>query len=187
MYFKEREEEIKGRKITFRNAKDSDAEQLITFLKLTSEETPFLIREPKEITVSLQQERTFIQNNLDSERNLLILAFDGDRHIGNCAVNSIGTYTRYAHRCEIAIALYQKYCGRGIGKKMMELALEKAAEMGYEQAELEVAASNENAVHLYESLGFRKYGTFPDNMKYQDGSYEDSFWMMRKLAYCHLK
>ncbi len=28
---------------------------------------------------------------------------------------------------------------------------------------------------------FEKYGTFPDNMKYADGSYMDAYWMMKKL------
>ncbi len=65
---------------------------------------------------------------------------------------------------------------------MMEEALFAARNMGYEQAELEVAASNLRAIRLYESLGFQKYGTFPNNMKYKDGAYEDADWMMKKLV-----
>ncbi len=64
----------------------------------------------------------------------------------------------------------------------MEEALSKARELGYGQAELEVASSNKPAIHLYESLGFCKYGTFPNNMKYKDGTYEDACWMMKKLV-----
>ena len=45
-----------------------------------------------------------------------------------------------------------------------------------------VAASNYPAIALYESLGFSKYGVFPNNMKYKDGTYEDAFWMMKKLG-----
>lgn len=33
-----------------------------------------------------------------------------------------------------------------------------------------------------DQLGFKKYGTFPDNMKYEDGSYVDAYWMMKKLG-----
>ena len=64
----------------------------------------------------------------------------------------------------------------------MEAALKTAKDMGYEQAELEVAASNYMAIALYKSLGFSKYGIFPDNMKYRDGTYEDAVWMMKKLG-----
>ena len=34
---------------------------------------------------------------------------------------------------------------------------------------------------MYEKLGFEKFGTFPDNMKYADGTYMDANWMMKKL------
>ena len=30
-------------------------------------------------------------------------------------------------------------------------------------------------------LGFIKYGTFPSNMKYSDGTYASADWMMKKL------
>ena len=42
-------------------------------------------------------------------------------------------------------------------------------------------AGNKDAIHLYEKLGFEKHGTFPDNMKFADGSYMDAYWMMKKL------
>ena len=66
----------------------------------------------------------------------------------------MGQYRRYAHRCEVAIALYQKYCGTGIGKLMLERILTIAKKAGYEQAELEVIATNEYAINLYRKLGF---------------------------------
>lgn len=93
----------------------------------------------------------------------------------------VGGFRRYHHRCEVAIALYQEYCGAGIGRIMLETVLDVAKSCGYEQAELEVIAGNERAIRLYQKLGFREYGRFPDNMKYADGSYVDSIWMMKKL------
>ena len=64
---------------------------------------------------------------------------------------------------------------------MIEVALERAKEAGYEQAELEVIAGNERAISLYKQLGFEEFGVFPDNIKYKDGSYADGVWMMKKL------
>lgn len=181
MIYREHEIEIKNRKIFLRNAREEDAEQLLLYLKQTSAETPFLIRKPDEITLTIEQEKRFIKEKERSERDLILLAFEHEKHIGNCTISSFGTFSRYKHRCDIAIALYQEYCGLGIGRKMLELALLQAKEMGYEQAELEVVSSNKSAVRLYESLGFIKYGTLPDNMKYQDGTYVDCYWMMKKL------
>lgn len=182
MFFEAQELEINHRKIIFRSAREEDAETLIAYLKIISGETPFLIREPEEVTISLEQEQNFIREKEQAERELLLLAFENGNHIGNCSVSSIGNCSRYAHRCEIAIALYQKYCGCGIGRKLMEAALLKAEQAGYEQAELEAAVSNQGAIHLYESMGFQNYGRFPDNMKYKDGTYEDACWMMKKLG-----
>ncbi len=170
-----------GREIILRSAEPSDAEPLIHYMNITTSETPYLIREQGEFHMTVEDEKRFLQENLNDPRSLMLIATIDGEHIGNCSIAPIGNYRRYAHRCDIAIALYQKYCGLGIGRQMMEEALAQAVSMGYEQAELEVIAANKAAIHLYENLGFRKYGTFPDNMKYMDGKYADAYWMMKKL------
>lgn len=170
-----------GRSITLRSAEVSDAEALIEYLKVTTGETPFLIREPEEVTITLEQEVHFIESKRDAERELMLVATIDGKHIGNCSLMSIAPYRRYAHRCEIAIALYQEYCGCGIGKAMMQTVLDTAKNLGYEQAELEVISDNKNAIAMYQKLGFEKYGTFPNNMKYANGTYANAEWMMKRL------
>ncbi len=170
-----------GREVVLRNAVESDAAALIEYLKVTAIETPYLIREPEEITLTIEQEKRFIQGKIDADRELLLIALIDGKHIGNCSLMNIAPYKRYAHRCGLAIALYQEYCSCGIGKVMMETVLEAAKMAGYEQAELEVISDNQNAISLYKNLGFKKYGIFPDNVKYSDGTYADADWMMKKL------
>lgn len=170
-----------GREIILRSAEPEDAEALIRYLKTTAEETRFLLREPDEINITLEQEIRFIESNRNGERDLLLLAFCEGRHIGNCSLISLGSKTRIHHRCEVAIALYQAYCGCGIGRMMLETVLAEAKRLGFEQAELTVAAENSRAIALYESLGFVKYGRLPKQVKYRDGTYSDSFWMMKSL------
>ena len=170
-----------GRSVLFRNARPEDAEDLIQYLKITSAETPYLIRVPEEITITKAKEEQFIRDKIDADRELMLIALIDGKHIGNCSLMSIAPYKRYRHRCEVAIALYKEYCGCGIGKAMLQIVLDLAKNVGYEQAELEVMAENKDAIHLYEKLGFEKHGTFPDNMKFADGSYMDAYWMMKKL------
>lgn len=170
-----------GQQIEIRNAEGSDADALIQYLKITAAETPYLIREPEEVTLTPEQEAAFIADVNASERNLMLIALADGRHIGNCSLMGIGNYSRYRHRCDVAIALYKEYCGRGIGKIMLETILAVAKETGYEQAELEVIADNAAAIAMYENAGFKIYGTFPDNMKYRDGRYVNAYWMMKKL------
>ena len=170
-----------GRTVILRNARPEDSAALIEYLRTTSAETPYLIREPEEITITEEQENKFIQAKIDAERELMLVAFIDGKHIGNCSLMSNAPYKRYNHRCDVAIALYKEFCGCGIGKAMLQTVLDVAKNIGYEQAELEVMAENKYAIAMYEKLGFEKFGTFPDNMKYADGAYMDAYWMMKKL------
>lgn len=170
-----------GRTIVLRNAEVSDAADLLDYLKITTSETPYLIREPDEVTLTIEQQEKFLASKISEERELMLIATIDGKHIGNCSLMEIAPYRRYSHRCEVAIALYQKYCGCGIGKIMMQTVLDIAKDLGYEQAELEVISDNKTAIALYEKLGFQKYGCFPKNMKYADGTYADADWMMKQL------
>lgn len=180
MYFTDREIKTKdGRTAILRNAKAEDADMLIKYLKITSLETPFLVREPEEITITREQEEAFIKQQNDGERSLLLIAVIDGKHIGNCSMSPIGAHKRYLHRCRVAIALYKEYCSLGLGRQMMTALLEKAKTCGYEQAELEVVTANHNAIALYKSLGFEIYGTLKNDMKYKDGSYSDVHLMVK--------
>lgn len=170
-----------GCEIELRNAEVSDAADLIQYLRITAGESPYLIREPEEVRIEKDQEEDYIRKLKESDKDLMLLAFAGGKHVGNCSFTSIGKNIRYAHRCEAAIALYREFWGRGIGKIMMETLLKEAKGCGYEQAELQVMCKNENAAALYKNLGFRIYGTMPRNMKYRDGTFGDAYWMMKQL------
>lgn len=182
MTYQEKEIMLKdGSPCILRSAKVTDAEDLIRYLKITAAQTPYLVREPEEVDLTMEEEESYLRMKESADRELLLVAIAEGRHIGNCSLMSQGSYKRYAHRCCIAIALYQEYCKRGIGRAMLETVLETARGCGYEQAELEVAAENKPALHLYESLGFQICGTFPRNMKYQDGTYSDTYFMVKNL------
>ena len=161
--FSEQFIEIQGKEYSFRSARKEDAQMLVAYLRQTAAETPYLLREPEEVTISAEREQIFIMEKEADDRELMLLCFDGERHVGNCSIMAAGGMMRQAHRCGVAIAL------------------ETARQMGYEQAELDVVSANEAAIRLYEKLGFRQYGVFPHNMKYRDGSYADCVWMMKEL------
>lgn len=68
-----------NRTIVLRNATPEDAEDLITYLKVTTAETPYLIREPEEVIMTQEQETAFINNCLNSDRSLMLIAtLDGN-------------------------------------------------------------------------------------------------------------
>ena len=170
-----------GRTVLLRSADISDGEALVRYLRETSAETPFLLREPDEVTLTPAQEESFIQSRIDAPRELMLLA-EADGELAGCgSLMSMGPFRRYAHRCEVALALYRRYCGAGIGKMLLETLLNEAKALGYEQAELEVMAQNRAAVALYEKLGFTRCGVLPNNMKYAPDRYDDAYRMVKPL------
>ena len=172
--------DLNGKELELRCATEDDAQMLINYLKTTCEETRFLVKEPEEITLTIEQEIEFIRDKNQSETDLIILGFLDGEYVGNCSF--MGNHIRrYKHRVSMGIALFQKYTGLGIGRAMIEKLFEVAREKGFEQMELEVVADNKKAIHLYKSMGFEIYGTFPKNMKYKDGTYADAHWMMKTL------
>ena len=77
-----------GREIILRNAEESDAEELIAYLKITTAETPYLIREPEEVKLTVEQEKNFIRRNIESEKELMLIATIDGKHIGNCSLET---------------------------------------------------------------------------------------------------
>ena len=180
MIIGDRRIQLGGHELLLRCAREEDAQRLLDYLKTTSGETRFLIREPDEVTMTEEDERRFIRMQNESERDVMLLAFYDGEFAGNGSLMGMGP-SRYRHRAGVAIALFQAYTGLGIGRAMMEALLAIAREHGIEQVELEVVADNARAIALYKKLGFEVYGTMPRNMKYRDGTYADVYWMMKRL------
>ena len=105
-----------GRRVLLRSPELSDAPALIEYLKTTSGETPFLLREPDEISMTPELEGQFLQGRLDAERECMALAEVEGRIAGSCSVFHSAPHRRAAHRCEIGIALYKDYWSSGIGR-----------------------------------------------------------------------
>lgn len=183
MYFPEKEVKLKnGHIAVLRSVTMDDAERLLTYLKDTAKETPFLLREPEEAdAMTIEDERRFVRGRMEDPRQLMLLAFVDGEFAGNCGLISYGGALRTLHRCGMAIALYEKFCGLGLGRVMIETVVDAARALGYEQMELEVVEGNDRAKHLYESLGFVPFGVRPHALKYRDGRYADETLMVKTL------
>jgi putative acetyltransferase len=76
-----------------------------------------------------------------------------DHHpVGCCALipHSPGEF-------EVAkMAVAEGYRDRGIGRKVLEHTVEQAKAMGAKSLYLETNSKLENAIHLYESVGFKR-------------------------------
>jgi len=170
-----------GTALTLRAACAADAATLLSLLRQTAEETPFLLREPEEITMTPAEETAFIESRLAHPRALMLVAAREDTVVGLASLMPAGPFFRQRHRCELSIALLRSVWGQGLGRAMMDTLLTVARAAGYEQAELEVDNRNHTARALYQSLGFVEYGRRPRSMKYKDGSTTDDLLMVAPL------
>lgn len=81
----------------------------------------------------------------------IVMAVAGEERIGCCALISgkPGVF-------EVAkMAVSERYRGHGIGRKLLEYTIEHAKLLGAHTLELASNTKLANAVHLYESVGFR--------------------------------
>ena len=93
----------------------------------------------------------------DPEDNILraggqiAMAVAGEERIGCCALIFLrpGVF-------EVAkMAVSERYRGHGIGRKLLEYTIAQAKTLGAHTLELVSSSKLANAIHLYESLGFR--------------------------------
>ena len=171
-----------GKACLIRRPEESDAETLLAYLKGTSAETPYMVREPEEVQASLEEEAEFIRKNREDPRALMLSAFVDGRLAGSCSFGCGSERIRMRHRCTVGISLYRAFWGMGIGTVLLGEILDAAGTVGYEQAELEVVSTNEAAVGLYKKFGFQVTGTIPRAFRYADGTYADFLFMVKKLV-----
>ena len=157
------------------------AQDMIDYLKVTSAETPFLLRNPDEVSYTLDAEKEILDRLYDDPRSVMMIATVDGKVAGNGSINGMGEKRKVRHRCSLAIALYQEYWRLGIGTAMMEYLTDLAKEIGYKQVELEVVAGNDRAKALYEKCGFVEYGRRPKALMYDDRTYHDEIHMCKSL------
>ena len=74
------------------------------------------------------------------------------------------------------VAVAKERQNQGIGKLLVEKLIEKTQEAGVTQLYLEVRASNERAIHVYEKMGFVQNGR---RKNYYEDPVEDGLLMKR--------
>ena len=73
-------------------------------------------------------------------------------------VGTVGLLPLDDGRCELRkLYVAKEHRGRGLGKRLVQDALEKAKALGFRRVELETAGVLEVAGRLYESFGFRPF------------------------------
>ncbi|OOM80109.1 GNAT family N-acetyltransferase [Clostridium sp. BL-8] len=182
MKFREKEIELKdGTTCILRSPNEDDAEEMIKYLKMTSEETHFMVRYPEEINITIDKEIELLKESLNSSTDMMIAAFINNKLTGNVGINCVRNHIKLKHRAVFGISIKEEYWNNGIGNALIKEVIEQARQMGYEQIELGVFSDNEKAKNLYKKYGFEDWGNVKNAYKLKDGTYRDEIIMGRKL------
>ena len=146
-----------GKKLVIRLAEEKDAEGLLVHINQAGRETDFL---------------GFGKEGYDKDIE--------DEKIASCSIGAREERIRLKHMGNLGICVQKKAWGIGVGKYLMEYALEKAKEGGLTKVNLDVRIDNEKAIHLYEKFGFEKEGTIKKCL-FIDGVYYDNYIMGREV------
>lgn len=166
--------------LTIRLAEAGDAQAILDFSKRVGQQTSNLTYDGEGIPYSAPYLASNLAALTDSSSNLWLLALegeDGDRVVGQVTVGS-STERHVAHIGEIGVVVDQDYWGQGLGRLLMEEALNWFESVSpLHRLELRVLTTNDRAVHLYQSLGFCCEGTARAVSQLADGQYLDGYYM----------
>ncbi len=122
--------------------------------------------------------RSSVPSSIDG----MLVAEDGGEIVGYVAVGRATRLESNRHVADIrGLAVAPDHQGRGLGRALVEAALDAARERGARKVTLRVLGPNTAARALYESCGFVVEGVRRDEFLL-DGRYVDDVLMARHLS-----
>lgn len=118
----------------------------------------------------LEETRAFVRKTIAS-RHVQLVALDGGTVVGWCDVLPAARSTM-RHGGVLGIGLLPAWRGRGLGERLLRLALDAARDRALTRIELSVRQDNTRAIALYRKLGFTLEGQ-KRNALLIDGVYYD--------------
>ncbi|WP_290771279.1 ribosomal protein S18-alanine N-acetyltransferase [Anaerofustis sp.] len=108
---------------------------------------------------------------LINDKSFYIIFYDGDEVI------AFGGYQNVVGQGHITtMGVKEDRRGLGYGKKLLDLIIRHALKKGITDMTLEVRESNQTAINMYKSLGFKTYGK---RKNYYEDNKEDAYIMWR--------
>lgn len=181
----ENKEEIRSlladqRQLTLRPGAPKDAERVLAYLEQVAGESENLTAGPGEFSISLEQERAFLQQALDTPTDLYLIAEIEGEIVGMLAF-SAEKRPRVQHGGEFGMSILRKYWNLGIGGRMLAYLIDWARRTHViRKINLRVRVDNLSAIHLYEKYGFVREGRKTREF-YLHGQFVDVFLMGLQL------
>ena len=103
------------------------------------------------------------------------VAWHGNDIVGHIDLKASALKSQ-VHRCELGVGIERNYRNQGLGRALMHTAIRFGrSQESIAWIDLRVFAHNENARHLYASLGFEEIGQIRDCIRIGSTSIDDVF------------
>ena len=165
--------------IIYREACAADGKALLLHQSRVGDETDNLSFDGNTFKISPEKEAKFIERFSRNERDVMLVALDGDVIVGNGIIETERA-KRYSHRATLSITVLRDYWGLGIGSRLMKMMIDFSKAQGIAVVSLEVRADNDRAVALYKKIGFETIGLYKKFFKI-NGEYHDAYLMQLLL------
>ena len=132
----------------------SDAEELIKTLKIYVGDSEYIPMNPDEFKLTVEEEEKYIQDYIDSENSILLVAKYKGKIVGNIDVTG-SKRDAMKHTAMIGMGMMKEWRNIGLGKALMDCAINWAEQNPIlEKLWLEVFADNESGMALYKKMWF---------------------------------
>ncbi len=168
-----------GETLVLRRPMALDAEEMISYLNIVGGESDNLLFGAGEMTMTTQQEASYIDNMNEDENSLMVIGTVGGEIAAIGQISALAR-KRIAHNAQVSISVKKAYWRLGIASAVMAELIQFAKHRNIKNICLEVKADNENAIMLYEKYGFERVGVHKDFF-FVDGKYYDELIMMLYL------
>ncbi|NLB32241.1 MAG: GNAT family N-acetyltransferase [Tissierellia bacterium] len=165
-----------GYKLILKKAEVEDAPKMVEYLNIIGGQSDNLLFGKNEYHLNIEQEKEYLKNLDNTPKTLMLLGLVDGKLVSTAQISASGR-KRIAHNSEIAISVIKDYWHMGIGTAVMEELINYAQNTKtIKNVTLGVRKGNDNAIKLYEKLGFIKVGEHKDFFKI-DGKFYDEILM----------
>ncbi|MGH4120393.1 N-acetyltransferase family protein [Clostridium sp.] len=165
-----------GISVVIREARASDANIILEYVKTISSESDFLTFGQEEFVMSIEQEEKYLDDISKQNNAICVVAEIDCKIVGNLSFSG-GKRPRISHTGEFGVSILKEYWGNGIGTELIKYLIEWSKQSGLiRKINLIVRDDNFSAIHVYKKLGFTQEGIISRNLQI-NGKFYDALFM----------
>ncbi|KGA97415.1 GNAT family acetyltransferase [Alkalihalobacillus alcalophilus ATCC 27647 = CGMCC 1.3604] len=164
MTFKPKSFSCKDLNFKIRAAVETDGKHLSELRVIVDRETENFDRESGEDFINI------ILTETNDSNSLFLVADVDDKIVGFIRAKG-NNLKRTSHRIEFGVAVLKEFWGYSIGKNLLTEMINWADSSGIRKISLQVLETNQKAIKLYKSLGFKIEGVLKEDKQLTNGYY----------------